>query len=243
MTQSIHEKLYHLRPSNIKRNPYNVVIIGEIIICTCFQASINSRIQKFVRAPLRICPFDGQIQGEVVVGTTNGENLGVSSYLCPLITIGLTSTWFIWYIWRYENKFLSYTWVPPYIIFSMKNIPTIHKYHRSLTNILHWSMNGASFSETNCFILNCFGYYLGPSLVLFLSNIQCVFLTSPFTRHWFTSKEHVHYPSEVSMVPCKHFLHFQWACLVPQCNCIHFPLLLEIFVIYLHPYIYLCVCV
>ena len=40
------------------------------------KASINSKIQKFERGPLRIFPLDGQIQGEVVLGTTNGDNLG-----------------------------------------------------------------------------------------------------------------------------------------------------------------------
>ena len=35
--------------------------------------SIISRIQKFRRVPLRIFPLDGQIQGEVVVGTTGGK--------------------------------------------------------------------------------------------------------------------------------------------------------------------------
>ena len=49
-------------------------------------------IQNFGRVPLRIFPLYGQIQGEVFVGTTNGDNLGESSYLCPFITIGLTST-------------------------------------------------------------------------------------------------------------------------------------------------------
>ena len=46
----------------------------------------------FGRRPLRIYPLDGQIQGEVVVGTPNGDNLVGSSYLCPFITIILTST-------------------------------------------------------------------------------------------------------------------------------------------------------
>ena len=46
----------------------------------------------FGRRPLRIYPLDGQIQGEVVVATTNGDNMGGSNYLYPFITIGLTST-------------------------------------------------------------------------------------------------------------------------------------------------------
>jgi len=34
-----------------------------------------------VKAPL-FFPLDGQTKGGVVVGTTNGDNLGGSSYLC-----------------------------------------------------------------------------------------------------------------------------------------------------------------
>ena len=46
------------------------------------KTSINSNTQKFWKGSLRIFPLDGQIQGEVVVGTTNGDNLGGSNYLC-----------------------------------------------------------------------------------------------------------------------------------------------------------------
>ena len=56
------------------------------------KSSINSKIQNFGRGTLRIFPFDGQIQGDFVVGTINSDNLGESNYLCPLITIGLTSS-------------------------------------------------------------------------------------------------------------------------------------------------------
>ena len=35
------------------------------------KTSISSRIQQFRRGALRIFPLDGQIQGEVVVGTTD----------------------------------------------------------------------------------------------------------------------------------------------------------------------------
>ena len=56
------------------------------------KTSISSRIQKFRRGALRIFPLDGQIQGEVVVGTTNGDNLGGSSNVYPSKLIGLTST-------------------------------------------------------------------------------------------------------------------------------------------------------
>ena len=56
------------------------------------KTSINTRIQKFKRGALRIRPLDGQIQGEVVVGKRNGNNLEGSNYLCPFKLIGLTST-------------------------------------------------------------------------------------------------------------------------------------------------------
>ena len=51
--------------------------------------------KKFRRKALRILPLYCQIQGEVVVGTKNGDNPGGSSYLCLLKIIGLISTWFI----------------------------------------------------------------------------------------------------------------------------------------------------
>ena len=86
---------------NHQKNPSNVGKVGEVVINTCLKSSINSRIQKFGKGPLIIFPLDGQIWGEVVVGTTNGDNLGGSSYLYPFRTIGFTSTWFVWHIFRY----------------------------------------------------------------------------------------------------------------------------------------------
>ena len=59
----------------------------------------------------------------------------------------------------------------------------------------------------------------------FVRNIQCVLLTSLFTWHCFTINEHVQYPSEVSLVPCKHCLHCQRSCLIPQCSFLHLSLL------------------
>ena len=56
------------------------------------KTSINSKIQKFGRGALRIFTLYSQIQGEVVVGTINGDNLVGSSYLYPLITTKLTPT-------------------------------------------------------------------------------------------------------------------------------------------------------
>ena len=55
------------------------------------KTSISSRIQKFIKGPLLIFPLDGQIQGEVM-GTTNGDSLGGSSYPCLFKLIGLKST-------------------------------------------------------------------------------------------------------------------------------------------------------
>ena len=70
LNQSIHESSYHLRPSIIEIKPHNVRKVRAIIICACLKTSINSKIQKFGRRPIRIFPLDGQIKGEVVVGTT-----------------------------------------------------------------------------------------------------------------------------------------------------------------------------
>jgi hypothetical protein len=46
------------------------------------KTSISRRIQKFRKGALRIFPLDGQIQGEVVVGTTPGLHfLGLGSFM------------------------------------------------------------------------------------------------------------------------------------------------------------------
>ena len=45
------------------------------------QPSIGVGFKILVGAPL-FFPLDGQTKGGVVVGTTNGDNLGGSSYLC-----------------------------------------------------------------------------------------------------------------------------------------------------------------
>ena len=52
--------------------------------------SIGVGFKILVGAPL-FFPLDGHIQGGVVVGTTNGDNLGGSSYLCILTLIGHVS--------------------------------------------------------------------------------------------------------------------------------------------------------
>ena len=136
------------------------------------------------------------------MGTTSGENLRGCSCLYPFTTIGLTSSWCVWYISKNENIFFSYTWVPPFIIFSLKDMPTIHKSHRSLTDLLYRSMDGGSFAKTFDLILNCSRHYLRP--YTFVSGIQCVFLTSHFTWNCFTASEPVQYPGKVALVPCKH---------------------------------------
>ena len=43
--------------------------------------SIGVGFKILVGIPL-FCPLDGQTKGGVVVGTTNGDNLGGSSYFC-----------------------------------------------------------------------------------------------------------------------------------------------------------------
>ena len=73
----------------IKIKPQDV---GAIIIYTCLKPPQIVRFKNFGMGPLRIYPLYGQIQGEVVMGTTNGDNLGGYNYLYPFITIGLTST-------------------------------------------------------------------------------------------------------------------------------------------------------
>ena len=45
------------------------------------QPAIGVGFKNLVGAPL-FCPLDSQTKGGVVVGTTNGDNLGGSSYLC-----------------------------------------------------------------------------------------------------------------------------------------------------------------
>ena len=44
--------------------------------------SIGVGFKILVGAPL-FFPLDGQTRGGIVVGTTNGDNLGGSNYLCP----------------------------------------------------------------------------------------------------------------------------------------------------------------
>ena len=46
------------------------VKVGTVSHICMSKTSISSRIQNFWKGPLRIFPSDGQIQGEVVVGTT-----------------------------------------------------------------------------------------------------------------------------------------------------------------------------
>ena len=44
------------------------------------RTSISSRIQKFRKGPLKIFLLDGQIHGEVVVGTTSRYNETLKDY-------------------------------------------------------------------------------------------------------------------------------------------------------------------
>ena len=112
------------------------------------KTSISSRIQNFWKGTLRIFPLYGQIQGEVIVGTKNGNNLGGSSYLC-LFKTNMYYVYLILYdisliiqnIFLYVNvsHFISY--------FILKDMPIIHKYHRSLTSFPYRSMDGGSFTK------------------------------------------------------------------------------------------------
>ena len=74
LTQSISEIPHNLKLSNIKRKQIKGKL-GAISHIYMPKTSISSRIQKFRRRPLKICPLDGQIQGEVVVGTTLGKSM------------------------------------------------------------------------------------------------------------------------------------------------------------------------
>ena len=56
--------------------------LGAIQSCLHYiQPSIGVGFKILVGAPL-FFPLDGQTKGGVVVGTTNGDNLGGSNYLC-----------------------------------------------------------------------------------------------------------------------------------------------------------------
>ena len=149
-----------------------------------------------------------KFKGGVVVGTTNGDNQGGSSYLYPFRLIGLTSTWFIWYIFKDWEHVSCYTWVPLYIFFYSKRyshhtwVPQVPD--RSPIQVNGWGL----IYRTNHLILDCFECYPGAFTCILVSGIQCVFLNSPLTRHCFTTNELVQYPNEVSLAPCKHCLHF-----------------------------------
>ena len=111
------------------------------------KTSISSRIQKNWKGPLIIFPLDGQIQGEVVVGTTNGDNLGGSSYLYLFKLIHLISLDLYDTSLRIENIFLSRNEFHFISYFILKDMPTINKYHRSPTGLPYRSMGGGSFTK------------------------------------------------------------------------------------------------
>ena len=127
------------------------------------------------------------------MGTTNGDNLGGSSYLSPFIAIGLTSTWFVWYISRYATLFIYFTWVPPYIIFSLQDMPTLHKYHRSLIDLLYSSMDGVPLPKSTIWYLIDSGVTQGCHFHFFKKHPMC----SPhlsFYLHYFSTSEPIWYP-------------------------------------------------
>ena len=112
------------------------------------KTSISIRIQKFGRGPLRIFQLDGQIQGEVVVGTTSDDNLGGSSYLC-LFKTTRSYVYLILYdiSLRIENVFIFVHGSHFISYFLLKDMPTIYKYHRSLMGLPYMSMGVGSFTE------------------------------------------------------------------------------------------------
>ena len=120
---------------------------GEASHIYMSKTSISSRIQNFWKGPIRIFPLDGQIKGEIVLGIIDGNKLGGSGYLCVFKLIGLMYTWFIRYIFKNWECISICTWVPLYIMFSLKDMPTIYKYHRSWMGLPYRSMCGGSFRK------------------------------------------------------------------------------------------------
>ena len=55
---------------------------SSLIIFTYLQTLHKCRIQKILVGDPLFFPLDGQTKGGVVLGTTNDDNLGGSSYLC-----------------------------------------------------------------------------------------------------------------------------------------------------------------
>ena len=145
-------------------------ILGEISHMCMFKTSISSRIQNF----LEVFSLYGQIQGRVVVGTKNGDNLGGSSYLCPFKLIGLAYTWFIWYIFKYWERSFSTHGSHFISCFLLKDIPTIHKYHRSLTGLPYRSMDGSSFTKLTIYYLIVSGVTQGNHLYFSRWYLMCV---------------------------------------------------------------------
>jgi hypothetical protein len=81
------------------------------------------------------------------VGTTNGDNLGGSSYLYlfKLKVLHLLDLYDI--SLRIENIFIFVDGSHFISYFLLKYMPTIHKYHSSLTGLPYRSMDGDSFIE------------------------------------------------------------------------------------------------
>ena len=71
----------------------------------------------FIRGPLIIFPLSGQIQGEVVVGTTNGDNLGGSNYLRLLLYMGLIPSYVYDIYHRMRNYLFLFIGTTLYHIF------------------------------------------------------------------------------------------------------------------------------
>lgn len=88
--------------------------------------------------------------------------------------------------------------------FFLKDIPIIYKYHKSLMGLPDRSMARGSFTKqsSNTWL---FQVLTRAITCIFGKGIQCVFLTSPLIQHCFTTNEHVQYPGEVSLVPCKNY--------------------------------------
>ena len=82
------------------------------------------------------------------MGTTNGDNLGGSSYICLFETTRSYVYLILYNIYlRIENVFIFVHGSHLISHFILKDIPTIHKYHRSLIGLPYRSMNGGSFTK------------------------------------------------------------------------------------------------
>ena len=121
-------------------------------------------------------------------------------------------------------------------------MPTIYKYQRCLTSLPYRSMDGGSFTELNILILDCFQVWPRViSCIMNKRNPMC-FPHLSLTQHCFTAREHVQYPGEVALVPCKHGYTASRPVQYPGVVT-HTSLIASIYPSSIYPYRYLYLCV